>query len=67
MQGLFDLLSSDTDSGWGIAVISKSGGTLETASAFRILLGKLRAACGGNKKQLAERGRAGDRDQRKTV
>ena len=55
MQGLFDLLSSDTDSGWGIAVISKSGGTLETASAFRILLGKLREACGGNEKQLAER------------
>ena len=37
MQGLFDLLGSEADSSWGIAVISKSGGTLETASAFRIL------------------------------
>ncbi len=55
MQGLFDLLGSEADSSWGIAVISKSGGTLETASAFRILLGKLRDACGGDAKQLAER------------
>lgn len=27
---------------WGIVVISKSGGTLETAAAFRVLLGDLR-------------------------
>jgi len=54
MQGLFDLLGSETESTWGIAVISKSGGTLETAAAFRILLGKLRDACGGDAKRLAE-------------
>ena len=59
MQGLFDLLGSDlpgsgAESTWGIAVISKSGGTLETAAAFRILLGKLRAACGGDAKRLAK-------------
>ncbi len=41
MQGLCDLLNSETASGWAINVISKSGGTLETAAAFRILLRKL--------------------------
>lgn len=35
-QGLIDLLSSDED--WAIVVISKSGGTLETAAAFRQFL-----------------------------
>ncbi len=55
MQGLIDVLANETDSGWAINVISKSGGTLETASAFRILLAKLRDACGGDAKQLAER------------
>lgn len=52
MRGLFDLLEGESDSGWAINVISKSGGTLETASAFRILLRKLSDACGD---QLAER------------
>jgi glucose-6-phosphate isomerase len=37
IQGLIDLLSADS-ARWGIVVISKSGGTLETAAAFRILL-----------------------------
>jgi glucose-6-phosphate isomerase len=39
---------------WGIVVISKSGGTLETAAAFRILLRELRATLGV---QAAELGR----------
>lgn len=42
MQGLLDLLECQSqtqpgrDGRWGIVVISKSGGTLETAAAFRI-------------------------------
>lgn len=42
MQGLLDLLESQSksqpgrDGRWGIVVISKSGGTLETAAAFRV-------------------------------
>lgn len=42
---LLRLLQSRGDR-WGIVVISKSGGTLETASAFRILLRELRASLG---------------------
>ena len=37
-QGLLDLLKADPDSDWSIVVISKSGGTLETAVAFRQFL-----------------------------
>ncbi len=55
MQGLIDVLANEKESGWAMNVISKSGGTLETASAFRILLAKLRDACGGDAKQLAKR------------
>jgi glucose-6-phosphate isomerase len=40
LQGMIDLVSTDSAS-WGIVVISKSGGTLETAAAFRILLREL--------------------------
>lgn len=40
VQGLIDLLSVDTGN-WGIVVISKSGGTLETAAALRIFLREL--------------------------
>ncbi len=40
LQGLIDLLAADSGR-WGIVVISKSGGTLETAAAFRILLREL--------------------------
>jgi glucose-6-phosphate isomerase len=40
LQGLIDLLAVDSGT-WGIVVISKSGGTLETAAAFRILLREL--------------------------
>lgn len=54
MRGLFDLLDSEADSGWGINVISKSGGTLETAAAFRILLRKLSEARNGDPRQVAE-------------
>ena len=35
----------DVDDRWGIVVISKSGGTLETAVAFRQFLAVLRRAC----------------------
>ena len=59
LQGLLDVLgrsrpSQDINDRWGIAVISKSGGTLETAAAFRVLLEQLRASCGGNTAQLAD-------------
>ncbi|MCA9103182.1 MAG: glucose-6-phosphate isomerase, partial [Planctomycetales bacterium] len=37
-----------------IVVISKSGGTLETASAFRIFLAQLRESCGSDDAQVAE-------------
>ena len=40
-QGLLDLLQADTDQDWSIVVISKSGGTLETAVAFRQFLSAL--------------------------
>jgi glucose-6-phosphate isomerase len=39
---------------WGLVVISKSGGTLETAAAFRILLRELKAAVGGDGGKLGE-------------
>lgn len=52
MQGLFDLLAGEKESGWAINVISKSGGTLETAAAFRILLRKLTETYGND---IAER------------
>ena len=59
MQGLVDLLgrgkpADSVEDRWAIVVISKSGGTLETATAFRILLSQLRAACGGTGQRLAE-------------
>jgi glucose-6-phosphate isomerase len=48
MQGMFDLLSqargADTADRWGVVVISKSGGTLETAVAFRQCLAALNAS-----------------------
>lgn len=43
VQGLLDLLAAQTGD-WGIVVISKSGGTLETAAAFRIFLRELAGA-----------------------
>lgn len=57
-QGLLDLLgrgaeARDVDGRWGIAVISKSGGTLETAVALRQFLAALRQACGRDAARLA--------------
>ncbi len=43
------------DDDWGIIVISKSGGTLETAVAFRIFLEALRKSCGGDEEKLRRR------------
>jgi glucose-6-phosphate isomerase len=50
---LVRLLESRGDR-WGIAVISKSGGTLETAAAFRVLLRELRASLGADAKSLCD-------------
>ena len=52
-QGLLRLLGDgraahSVDDRWAILVISKSGGTLETAAAFRQFLEKLRSSCGGD-------------------
>lgn len=55
MLGLIDLLTLDASDDWGIIVISKSGGTLETAVAFRILLDTLRQACGGDAEKVRQR------------
>ncbi len=48
LQGLLDLLRTPEArrEGWGVVVISKSGGTLETAVALRIFLAELIEACG---------------------
>ena len=58
-QGLLDLLgrgasASSVDDRWAIVVISKSGGTLETAIAFRQFLGALRKHCGGDGQMLGQ-------------
>jgi glucose-6-phosphate isomerase len=50
---LVRLLESRGDR-WGIVCISKSGGTLETAAAFRILLRELRASLGDEGGQLSK-------------
>ncbi len=59
LTGLFDLLPEKSSADhvadrWGIVVISKSGGTLETAAAFRILLARLEQTLGANRAQLAD-------------
>ena len=51
--GLLDILGRD-DGQFGIVVISKSGGTLETAVAFRLFLDKLSQAFGGDINKLYE-------------
>ncbi len=53
MRGLLDLLEAADD--WGLVVISKSGGTLETAVAFRVFLQALRHACGNDQEKLRQR------------
>jgi glucose-6-phosphate isomerase len=59
MQGLLDLLGDrparDVEDRWGLVVISKSGGTLETAVALRQLLSVLQRACDNDRKRVAER------------
>lgn len=50
---LVRLLESRGDR-WGIVVISKSGGTLETAAAFRILLRELRGTLGPQANQMGD-------------
>jgi glucose-6-phosphate isomerase len=50
---LVRLLESRGDR-WGIVVISKSGGTLESAAAFRILLRELRGTLGNQAKQIGD-------------
>jgi glucose-6-phosphate isomerase len=61
-QGLLHLLGAHkgqaaegVDDSWGLVVISKSGGTLETASAFRQYLAALETSCGGDAKKVASR------------
>jgi glucose-6-phosphate isomerase len=61
-QGLLHLLganrptaSTGIDDSWGLVVISKSGGTLETAAAFRQYLAALEVSCGGDKAKLRDR------------
>ncbi len=48
-------LAEGLEQEWAIVVISKSGGTLETATALRQLLPYLQASCGNDAKRLAER------------
>lgn len=57
-QELLDLLGREptgTDDCWGIVVISKSGGTLETAVAFRQFLAALRQCCHRDTQRIAQR------------
>ncbi len=58
-NGLRDLLgvgarADAPDDPWAIVVISKSGGTIETAVAFRQLLALLREAVDGDSKRLGQ-------------
>jgi glucose-6-phosphate isomerase len=54
MAAVRDLLGSDPK-GWGIVVVSKSGGTLETAVALRLLLRWLGEAWNNDGAKVAER------------
>lgn len=58
IQGLLDIFrlrgaTTDVDDKWAIIVISKSGGTLETAVSFRVFFDALVESCGGDSKQAA--------------
>ena len=53
MLDLQRLLQSRGDQ-WGLVCISKSGGTLETAAAFRILLHDLKASLGKDSGEIAK-------------
>jgi glucose-6-phosphate isomerase len=56
--GLLELLArrckdrADPEQRWGLVVISKAGGTLETAVAFRIFLAALESFCGTDSHDL---------------
>ena len=57
-QGLLDIIARrgtprSVDDRWAICVISKSGGTLETAAAFRVFLKSLEESCGGEREKVA--------------
>jgi glucose-6-phosphate isomerase len=55
VAGLMHLLREGKDADpadWAIVVISKSGGTLETAAAFRLFLAELTEACRGDVQRL---------------
>lgn len=61
-QGLLHLLgahrsevAAGVEDSWGVVVISKSGGTLETASAFRQYLAALEVSCGGDMEKVRRR------------
>ena len=61
-QGLLHLLGAQrghvatgVEDSWGVVVISKSGGTLETASAFRQYLAALEVSCGGDMEKVRRR------------
>ena len=61
-QGLLDLVApagasrgDDLLDRWAVLVVSKSGGTLETAIATRLFLQALAASVGGDTAQLAQR------------
>jgi glucose-6-phosphate isomerase len=53
VQALLDLVEGDDD--WAIIVISKSGGTLETALAFRVFFEALKKSCKGDQEKLRRR------------
>lgn len=60
MRGLLDVLklncrdAKDLAQRWGIVVISKSGGTLETAAAFRVIRDALESYYGQNSAEACE-------------
>ena len=60
VAGLLELIESEPKQRWGMVVISKSGGTLETAAAFRIFLDVMRRTCGDDPAKFNSRDRAGD-------
>jgi glucose-6-phosphate isomerase len=54
VAALQDMLARNAKERWAIVVISKSGGTLETAVAFRLFLRQLRDACKDQPELLPE-------------
>ena len=59
IQAVLDMLPvpmspTDAQGRWAVVVISKSGGTLETAAAFRVFAERLSQAVGGDTHQIAQ-------------